>query len=135
MMTKLFLEEDESMSNSSESEEERKWTLKDKSLTLHEKVKKAIQSKAIVFLRCSSNKDSRWSKISKQELQLFDSTQNQSSNIMKLSEALKTIFPTLVEAETAFSAAWMFITKLRTSVNEKRIDGLCFFLKSNFKNI
>ncbi|GFV80594.1 hypothetical protein TNCV_4617561 [Trichonephila clavipes] len=41
----------------------------------------------------------------KQEMQLFDSTENPSPNFIKLCEALKTIPPTSVEAERAFSAA------------------------------
>ncbi|GFW36145.1 hypothetical protein TNCV_4930071 [Trichonephila clavipes] len=38
-------------------------------------------------------------------MQLFDSTENPSPNILKLCDALKTIPPTTVEAERAFSAA------------------------------
>ncbi|GFW42456.1 hypothetical protein TNCV_240531 [Trichonephila clavipes] len=44
-------------------------------------------------------------------MQLFDSTENPSPNIMKLSEALKAIVPTSVEADGAFSAAGVFVTK------------------------
>ncbi|GFT67811.1 hypothetical protein TNCV_4517931 [Trichonephila clavipes] len=50
----------------------------------------------------------------KQEMQLFDSTENPSPNIIKLCDALKTIPPASVEAERAFSAAGLFVTKLRT---------------------
>ncbi|GBM75228.1 hypothetical protein AVEN_73992-1 [Araneus ventricosus] len=41
----------------------------------------------------------------KQELQLFESTENRSSNIIELGEALKTIPLTSAEAERVFSAA------------------------------
>ncbi|GFV34615.1 hypothetical protein TNCV_1449211 [Trichonephila clavipes] len=51
----------------------------------------------------------------KQEMQLFDSTENPSPNIIKLCDALKAIPPTSVEAERAFSAAGLFVIKLRTS--------------------
>ncbi|GFW79528.1 hypothetical protein TNCV_128331 [Trichonephila clavipes] len=44
-------------------------------------------------------------------MQLFDSTENPSPNIKKLCEALKTTPPTSVEAERAFSAAGLFVTK------------------------
>ncbi|GFY10560.1 hypothetical protein TNCV_2193811 [Trichonephila clavipes] len=54
----------------------------------------------------------------KQEMQLFDSTENPSPNIIKLCDALKTIPPTSVEAKRAFSAAGLFVTKLRTRVLE-----------------
>ncbi|GFV92081.1 hypothetical protein TNCV_1895171 [Trichonephila clavipes] len=55
----------------------------------------------------------------KQEMQLFDSIENSSPNIIKLSDALETIPPTLVEAERAFSAAGLFVTKLRTRLSDK----------------
>ncbi|GFX84985.1 uncharacterized protein TNCV_4998141 [Trichonephila clavipes] len=58
----------------------------------------------------------------KQEMQLFDSTENPSPNIIKLWDALKTIPPTSVEAERAFSAAGLFVTKLRTRLSDKNIN-------------
>ncbi|GBM18435.1 hypothetical protein AVEN_190078-1 [Araneus ventricosus] len=64
IMTRLFCEEDESLSNSSHSEEESTETLEDKSLTLYEKLKKAIHSKTKV-LRCSTSKSSNLSTIVK----------------------------------------------------------------------
>ena len=70
-MTKLFCEEDESMSESSQSIEESTETLEDKSLTLGKKFKKAIQSKTKVLLHCSSNKDSRRSKIIKARIAII----------------------------------------------------------------
>ncbi|GFV67527.1 hypothetical protein TNCV_4622071 [Trichonephila clavipes] len=59
----------------------------------------------------------------KQEMQLFDSTENPSPNIIKLCDVLKTIPPTSVEAERAFSAAGLFVIKLRTRLSDKRIPG------------
>ncbi|GFS97714.1 uncharacterized protein TNCV_2558711 [Trichonephila clavipes] len=55
----------------------------------------------------------------KQEMQLFDSTENPSPNIIKLCEASKTIPPTSAEDERAFSAAGLFVTKLRTRLSDK----------------
>ncbi|GBN88873.1 hypothetical protein AVEN_204778-1 [Araneus ventricosus] len=54
--TRIFFEEDESLSNSSHSEESAE-TLEEKSLTLCEKSEKAIHSKTEV-LRCSTSKRS-----------------------------------------------------------------------------
>ncbi|GFX04882.1 transposable element Tcb2 transposase [Trichonephila clavipes] len=64
----------------------------------------------------------------KQEMQLFDSTENQSPNIIKLCDALKTILLTSVEAERAFSAAGLFVTKLRTRLSDKMLvyGGISF---------
>ncbi|GFT15875.1 uncharacterized protein TNCV_3314621 [Trichonephila clavipes] len=129
---RLFCVEEESISNSSHSEEESMEILKEKPLTLDEKLEKAIYSKTKV-LYCSTKKSTSFNKIMKQEMQLFDSTENPSPNIIKLWDALKTIPPTSVEAERAFSAAGLFVTKLRTKLSEKSINCLCF-LKSYFKN-
>ncbi|GFW66483.1 uncharacterized protein TNCV_3310021 [Trichonephila clavipes] len=118
--TRLFCEEDESISNSSHSEEESIEILKEKPLTLDEKLEKAIYSKAKV-LYSSTKKSTSFNKIMKQEMQLFDSTENPSPNIIKLCDALKTIPPTSVEAERAFSAAGLFVTKLRTRLSDKRL--------------
>ncbi|GFU21141.1 uncharacterized protein TNCV_5115431 [Trichonephila clavipes] len=107
-----FCEEEESISNSSHSEE-RMQILKGKPLMLEEKLKKAIYSKTRVLYYSTKKKSNCFNKIKKQEIQLFDSTENPSPNIIKVSEALKTILLTSVEAERAFSAAGFFVTKLR----------------------
>ncbi|GFS72472.1 uncharacterized protein TNCV_2116191 [Trichonephila clavipes] len=124
---RLCCEEEESISNSSHSEEESMEILKEKPLTLDEKLEKAIYCKTKVSQKyCPTKKSTSFNKIMKQEMQLFDSTENPSPNIIKLCDALKTIPPTSVEAERAFSAAGLFITKLRTRLSDKSIDCLCF---------
>ncbi|GBM19154.1 hypothetical protein AVEN_79875-1 [Araneus ventricosus] len=55
----------------------------------------------------------------KQEFQLFDLTENRSSNIIRLGEALKTIPPTSAEAERTLSSAGLFTTKLRIPEGRK----------------
>ncbi|GBN06985.1 hypothetical protein AVEN_197759-1 [Araneus ventricosus] len=122
-MTRLFCGKEDSLSNSSHSEEERQEILEEKSLSLLEKLEKVIHSKSKVQC-CSTSKSSSLSKIMKQELQLFHSTENLSSNIIKLGEALKTIPSTSAEAEREFSAAGLFITKLRTKLRDKITDYL-----------
>ncbi|GFU80917.1 hypothetical protein TNCV_1276641 [Trichonephila clavipes] len=67
----------------------------------------------------------------KQEMQLVDSTENPSPNIIKLCDALKTIPPTSVEAEKAFSAAGLFVTKLRTRLRDKRCPR---FIRKNIRD-
>ncbi|GFU89361.1 uncharacterized protein TNCV_1783431 [Trichonephila clavipes] len=96
IVTKHFCEEEESITNSLHSEESLE-ILKEKPLTLDEKLEKAIYSKTKV-LYCSIKKSTSFKKIMKQEMQLFDSTENPSPNIIKLCDALKTIPPTSVEA-------------------------------------
>ncbi|GFV66708.1 uncharacterized protein TNCV_3319381 [Trichonephila clavipes] len=120
--TRLFCEE-ESISNSSHSEESIE-ILKEKPLTLDEKLEKAIYSKTKV-LYCSTKKSTSFNKIMKQEMQ-FDSTENPSPNIIKLCDDLKTIHPTSAEAERAFSAAGLFVTKLRTRLSDKVLIAYAF---------
>ncbi|GFT42079.1 uncharacterized protein TNCV_1668691 [Trichonephila clavipes] len=130
---KTFLRhKEESIFNSLHSEEDNTEVLKEKSLTLDEKLGKVIYSKTKV-LYCSTKKVLGFNKIMKQEMQLFDSTENPSPSIIRLCEALQTIRTTSVEAEGAFSTARIFATKLRARLSDKSINCLCF-LKSYFKH-
>ena len=52
------------------------------------------------------------------------------NNICFLMDALKTVPPTLIESERAFSAAGLFITKLRA-----RLSDYFSFLKSHYKYV
>ncbi|GFT13643.1 uncharacterized protein TNCV_3831141 [Trichonephila clavipes] len=85
--------------------------LKENILTLDRKSEKAIYSKTKV-LYCSMKKSISFNKIMKEEMLLFNSTENPSTNITKLCETLKTIPPTSFEAERAFSGAGLFVIKL-----------------------
>ena len=67
------------------------------------------------------------------ELDLFRKTGTMSKNLTLVSEALDTIPPTSIESERAFSAAGLFITKLRSRLADDTLDSLCF-IRSYFKN-
>ncbi|GFW78406.1 hypothetical protein TNCV_1379521 [Trichonephila clavipes] len=75
---------DESFSKHNTNEEESMGISKEKPLTLDENLEKPIYSKTKV-LYCSAKKST--STIMKQEMQLLDSTENPSPNIIKLCEA------------------------------------------------
>ena len=60
------------------------------------------------------------------EFDLFDATGERTPRMLKIMRAIETIPPTSVEAERAFSAAGLFITKLRTRLNNRSVDALCF---------
>ncbi|KAI6653465.1 hypothetical protein LOD99_3684 [Oopsacas minuta] len=66
------------------------------------------------------------------EMALFEATGDKSKNIPSIEEVLNTIPPTSVEAERAFSAAGLFVTKLRSRLSENSVDSL-MILKSYFK--
>ena len=59
------------------------------------------------------------------ELDLFDATGERTPRMLKIMRAIETIPPTSVEAERAFSTAGLFITKLRTRLNNRSVDALC----------
>ena len=52
--------------------------------------------------------------------------------MLKMMIAIETTPPTSVEAERSFSAAGLFITKLRTRLNNRSVDALCF-LRAYYK--
>ncbi|QQP37734.1 Uncharacterized protein FKW44_018115, partial [Caligus rogercresseyi] len=68
----------------------------------------------------------------KREFSSFDATGTLPPTLSKVFHALKTIPPTSVEAERAFSAAGLFLTKLRSCLDDRSLDTLCmlrhFFL-------
>ena len=89
-------------------------------------LEKAIQS---AELKQESNKEDLGIKYVNKEFSVFESTKKLISNLEILFKCLKTIRPTSVESEQAFSACGLFVTKLRSSLNDNTIDTLCF-LKS-----
>ena len=67
-----------------------------------------------------------------EELVNFAQTKVRSPLLNKLYEALKTIPPSSIESERAFSITGQFITKLRTQLGDDSIDSLVY-LKSHYK--
>ena len=72
--------------------------------------------------------------IIKNEMDLFRKTGTESKHLTLLLEALDSIPPTSVESERAFSAAGLFITKIRSRLGDDTLDSLCF-LKSYFRQL
>ena len=70
------------------------------------------------------------------EMALYDASrcQEMPDKLQKLKNALATVSPTSVETERAFSAAGLFVTKLRTTLNDKTINNLCF-LRAHLLNL
>ena len=59
-----------------------------------------------------------------------DATGVLQSNLKKIFYALKAISPISVEAERAFSAAGLFLTKLRSKLDDGSIDMVCFLFQN-----
>ncbi|XP_045128679.1 uncharacterized protein LOC123516756 [Portunus trituberculatus] len=87
---------------------------------------------AIDQIQTQSKKRNECNYIAK-EFSVFEATGDRTQNLEKLFQALNSVPPTSVESERAFSAAGLFITKLRSKLSDHSIDCLCF-LKSYFKN-
>ena len=72
------------------------------------------------------------SKISK-EFNMFEATGMRSKSLEFLYKAIANIPPTTVESERAFSAAGLFITKLRCRMSDESINAMCI-LRSHFQS-
>lgn len=127
MMARLFDQPQDSSSSTSQSEDEQ--SVPESSLTLSEKLQKALTSAEAENLPSKSSRSQHLSK----ELDIFEATGERTQNITLLLDALKTIPPTSIESERAFSAAGLFITKLRTRLSDRSVDTLCF-LRSYYQH-
>ena len=89
-------------------------------MTLSEKLQ-SIMNKCNEDEKCSNaERNQHFSK----ELAVFESTKARTNNISKLYVAMKSLTPTSIIVETAFSAPSLFITKLRSRLNDKSINAL-----------
>ena len=68
----------------------------------------------------------------KKEMSLFESGGSRGFHLQKIYDYLKTIPPSSIEPERAFSAAGYFCNKIRANFNDETIDELCF-LRAYFK--
>ena len=66
------------------------------------------------------------SQVVQKEMMLNEITKRRPNNLEKLYAALKTIKPTLVDAEHAFSVLGYFVSKIRNCLNNETIDALVF---------
>ena len=62
----------------------------------------------------------------KREFSIYETTGDKPSCLEKVFRAVSSMPPTSVEAERAFSAAGLFVTKMRSRLSDRSIDVLCF---------
>ena len=60
------------------------------------------------------------------EMLLYEASNRRPESLEKLFNALKTIKPTSVEAERAFSGLGYFANKIRSHMNDETLDALIF---------
>ncbi|XP_065659760.1 uncharacterized protein LOC136083825 [Hydra vulgaris] len=102
-------------------------TLDENPLSLEEELEEAIQHSAKKQRHISNDE---FKAISKKML-VYEATGKRTANLELLFNALETIPPTSVESERAFSAAGLFVTKIRSRMSDDLLDTLCFF-KAHF---
>ena len=73
------------------------------------------------WFNCHSNL-----KYFKKEMMFFEATQECPKALKRLKNCLDTFPPSSVEAERCFTAAGLFVTKLRSCISDYLIDLLCF---------
>ena len=93
--------------------------------SLKEELERAITSASIPATRPSITPNLNRRMVQK-ECEVFEASGIRPANLQTLYEALLTIQPTSVEAERAFSACGLFVTKLRYRLHDSTIDALCF---------
>ena len=67
-------------------------------------------------------------------MKLLEATEKRPGKSEQLFKALLSIPPTSVEAESAFSAAGLFTTKLPSRFSDKSVNALCFLRSHYMKN-
>ena len=60
------------------------------------------------------------------ECEMFENTGEKTLRLRLLHENLKTVPPTSIESERAFSSFGLYVTKLRSRLGDRSIDSLCF---------
>ena len=93
--------------------------------SLKEELERAITSASIAATRPSITLNLNRRMVQK-ECEVFEASGIRPANLQTLYEALLTIQPTSVEAERAFSACGLFVTKLRSHLHNSTIHALCF---------
>ena len=95
---------------------------------LQQKIKESLsESRSKVLQKSSIHPEIR------SKMKFWDEGGSRGMLLEDLYKSLLTIPTTSVESERAFSAAGAFSTKIRSRLNDKTLDTLCF-LRSFFKN-
>ena len=92
---------------------------------LKEELERAIMSASIPATRLSITPNLN-RRMAQKECEVFEASGIRPANLQTLFEALLAIQPTSVEAERAFSACRLFVTKLWSRLHNSTIDALCF---------
>ena len=104
---------------------------KTKKISVQEELAMAIRSSTSTPL-ITTSRNQELHKVIRQEMTLFENTGTRGRYLQMAYDYLKTVPPTSVEAERAFSAAGVLCSRLRTRLGDTTLDTLCF-LRSYFQ--
>ena len=132
LSSEVALEIDPTVSESTKMDDDKPIESLETQLSLQEilqqKIKESLsESRSKVLQKSSIHSEIR------SEMKFWDEGRSRGMLLEDLYKSLLTTPPTSVESERAFSAAGAFSTKIRSRLNDKTLDTLCF-LKSFFKN-
>ena len=110
-------DDDDDKENNETSEPEQKRSKKDELYELLSKRKEVPTKESVTLIT-----------MIKREMALFEGSggKQMGEKLTFLKDALATVPPTSVEVERLFSAAGLFVTKLRTLLSDQMVDDLCF---------
>ena len=132
LSSEVALEIDPTISESTKMDDDKPIESLETQLSLQEILQQKIKESLSESRSKVLQKSSIHSKI-RSEMKFWDEGGSRGKLLEDLYKSLLTIPPTSVESERAFSAAGAFSTKIRSRLNDKTMDTLCF-LRSFFKN-
>lgn len=102
-------------------------------LTLKEKLKQRVLERTKQVIKVKNKSINEIRKIIRAEMNYYIEEGIKGKYLNRVYNYLKTVRPTSVEAERAFSASALLLTKIRSSLSDESIDNLTF-LRSYFIN-
>lgn len=114
------------LSESDESEED---LIVPSTLSMKERLALAIKQKTetvVVDKKTVPLNTTNLTKVIRRELVFFEENKKRGNYLERAYQYILTIKPTSVESERAFSAAGQICTKIRSRLNDKSVDNLCF---------
>jgi len=105
-------------------------------MSLKDRLQKRIMERSTIPITYTPNKKSKVDiiRVIKSEIRYFQDEGVKGKYLNMVYECLKTVRPTSIDSERAFSAAGAIVTRMRSTLSDTNINNLCF-LRSYFKNM
>jgi len=126
----------DSSNNATQAVAQQESSDEENTVQLQQKLEMAMRQSVTSSAQCQSSStqdsDKKLDASIKAEMAVFTSSGQRGRCLEQAYQYLLSIPPTSVEAERAFSAAGVLCTKLRSRLDDKTLDTLCF-LRSYYK--